>query len=183
MMRSMSPRQPAPGSRALVARAPFGPLTCMVAALALLASPAAAQQPATGTARADSAYRAPGATRGAGPNGATLRCGDGSYPAPLASDAACEGKGGVRVRFPLLRTPAPASTRVRPAPTAPPAVNAESETPKPTESRANVRIPAERPPADATLLCKDGTFIRADTSAARCGAHGGLQVRLRRPRG
>ena len=150
---------------------------------ALLPLPALAQQAGTvPPARPDSSYRAPASVRGAGPNGATLRCRDGSHPAPLAPETACDGKGGVAVRYPRIATPAAPTRATAPAASTPPAaaVQAEPEAPAPTPSRANVRIDAERPPADATLHCNDGTFIRADTSAARCASHGGLRARIPR---
>lgn len=148
---------------------------------ALLPLPALAQQAGTAPARADSSYRAPASVRGAGPNGATLRCRDGSHPAPLAPETACDGKGGVAIRYPRIATPAPPQGAATPtARTAPTALQAEPEAPAPTPSRANVRIDAARPPADATLHCNDGTFIRADTSVARCASHGGLRARITR---
>ena len=152
------------------------------ASLVLATRPAAAQQ-ASQPAPTDVGYRAPASVRGSGPDGATLRCRDGSYPAPMAPESACDGKGGVRARYPLLKTPAAPGApapRSRPAP----APAEAAPTVEPTPSRANVIVPAVRPPEDATLMCTDGTFIRADTSAARCAANGGVKLRFppRRPR-
>ncbi|MBL8996614.1 MAG: hypothetical protein JNL44_04770 [Gemmatimonadetes bacterium] len=117
--------------------------------------------------------------RGAGPNGATLRCRDGSYPAALAPDSACEGKGGVLVRFPLLRTPqngtpAVRATGPRPLPgdtVVTPAIKLD-----PVPDRSNVLVPAELPPADATLQCGDGTYVVRDTSSTRCAGKGGVAM-------
>lgn len=166
----------------------------LAAALPLTAHPAAAQTAAMAAPR-DSGYRAPATTRGAGPNGATIRCRDGSHPVPNAPDAACDRKGGVLLRYPTLRAPArPTSTAgVVPAP-APPAAPA-----RPTELRASGttagmaprgastaaqakvlsgRAPAGPPPRDATLLCGDGTVIRSDTASVACAPHGGVKLRF-----
>lgn len=152
----------------------------------VLGGAARADAQAAARATVDSSYRAPASVVGLGPNGATLRCRDGSYPAPLAPDSACDDKGGILARFPLRRIPAPigdsmaaATTGIAPAPvpTAPALILA----PEP-ESRAHLFVPAEPPPADATLLCRDGTFIRADTSAARCATRGGVSIRFPPPR-
>lgn len=141
----------------------------------VLASPLHAQ---TAEARSgDPTYRAPGTVTGSGPNGATIRCRDGSHPAPMAPDAACATKGGVLLRYPLRRTAAPSSAPALLAAPATPTFPA----PKPP---ARVRpagdgvVPVRRPPADATLLCMDGTFITTDTSAAACGAKGGVKARF-----
>ena len=37
------------------------------------------------------------------------------------------------------------------------------------------------PPPNATLLCNDGSYIAADTSAARCVDRGGLKLRIASP--
>jgi hypothetical protein len=138
----------------------------------------------------EASYQAPAATRGAGPNGATMRCKDGSHPAATAPATACDARGGVLARYPLVATPAapprgaetvipvPAAARprdgarVRGATTTSPAASTTppAETPGPRR--------AVRPPADATLLCGDGTFVRADTASARCAAHGGVKLRF-----
>ena len=157
----------------------------LIAGLALAAGStgAHAQQAPVAGATATS-VREPAAWVGAGPGGATLRCRDGSYPAPRAADSACESKGGVMVRFPLKPVPGPST------PT-PPAPAARAATPVPSGSATTSSrspAPAVRParpepvtvPSDATLLCTDGTIIRADTVAARCGEHGGLRARFPR---
>lgn len=163
----MSPRPSAGG--------PFALAALLLSALLVGATPLRAQ---TAEARsADESYRAPGTVTGTGPNGATIRCRDGSHPAPMAPDAACGTKGGVLLRYPLRRTPAASATpSLVAAPAAPKVLM-----PKPP---ARVRpagdgvIPAPRPPADATLLCGDGTYIKVDTTAAACGAHGGVKLRF-----
>jgi len=123
--------------------------------------------------------------RGSGPNGATIRCRDGSYPAPMAPDAACEGKGGVGVRYPLQATPQQV------APPAPPpamrAVGRPEARPAPPDSfvpwrERAARVEAEneklRLPEGATLRCGDGTWILRDTTSARCAGRGGVQLRF-----
>lgn len=137
----------------------------------------------------EASYQAPAATRGSGPNGATMRCKDGSHPAANAPATACDARGGVLVRYPLVVVPAavPAGERERvipvPAGARPRAGVRDggataATAPGGTEGTGPQR--AVRPPADATLLCGDGTYVRADTTSARCGAHGGVRLRFRR---
>lgn len=136
----------------------------------------------------EASYRAPAATRGSGPGGATMRCKDGSHPAADAPATACDARGGVLVRYPLVVVPAPVpageTERVIPVPAgARPREGARDRGPAAT-ARAGAATEeagprrAARPPADATLLCGDGTYVRADTASARCGAHGGVKLRL-----
>lgn len=127
--------------------------------------------------RTDESYRAPGSVTGSGPNGATIRCRDGSHPAPMAPDAACSAKGGVLLRYPLRRTAAPSSAPALIAAPATPTIPAP-QPPARVRPAGDGVVPVRRPPADATLLCVDGTFITADTSAAACGARGGVKVRF-----
>jgi len=165
--------------------------------VALSGSPLAAQQsgatavtPAKGAAAAragTSANPARERVEGSGPNGATIRCMDGSHPAPGAADSACETKGGLMLRYPLRRYPVQAPrAAVKPAP-APPALPVDSATQatlravqaeQPSGSRANVFVPAPRPPADARLQCADGSFVVSDTSSTRCSGRGGVLVRF-----
>ncbi len=130
-------------------------------------------------------------TEGSGPNGATMRCKDGSYPPNGAADSACDGKGGILVRFPLRRFPQASSVpRIVAAPAAPrppsdtATANALLREP-PMVNRAREFLPAERPPADATLQCNDGSYVVRDTTSARCATRGGVMLRfpsqLRRP--
>lgn len=141
----------------------------------------------------EASYQAPAETRGAGPNGATMRCKDGTHPAATAPASACDARGGVLVRYPLLTVPA-----------APMSGGEETVIPVPRGARGAEGAMAARdgrgggataagrdagrdaprrvtrPPADATLLCTDGTYVRADTTSARCGAHGGVRLRFQR---
>lgn len=125
--------------------------------------------------RADSSLVRPTELKGLGPNGATLRCRDGSYPARFAPESACDGKGGVLVKFRVRGTPAPIPV----APTAP-AAPASLTVPllERPPSKANTVIPAPVKPEGATLLCRDGTYVTADTSATRCAQRGGVKVRF-----
>jgi hypothetical protein len=131
-------------------------------------------------------FGAPARGTGTGPNGATMRCRDGSYPAPGAAATACDSKGGVLVRFPLRatpQTPAPAATAARRAPAKP----ARDTTPPagftPWKNRAAVAASQNAVPAPqgATLRCQDGTWIARDTSSVRCASHGGVQARIAQP--
>ncbi len=129
---------------------------------------------------------------GHGPNGATLRCRDGSYPAPGAADSACDGKGGVLIRFPLVRRPAAATaTQTRPTPAARNAAPSARDSVLPPEMLTHDAMRREveasnalggRPPAGATLLCANGTYVVADTSSARCAQAGGVRLRFEPPR-
>lgn len=155
-------------------------LTVVAALAAMAIAPQLAAQQAEGV----RSVAAP-ATRtvGAGPNGATLRCRDGSYPEANAPESACEAKGGVAVRFPVRRT-APTPSLVQAAPVTPPTIRAANDSvviPEgfvSYEQRRAARTSPTPPPANATLLCANGTYIVADTVAARCQAYGGLLLRL-----
>lgn len=149
----------------------------------------------TRTVPSASAKPVTGPVVGYGPNGATLRCRDGSYPAAGAADSACEGKGGVAQRFPVRRHQpgaAAAAVAAREAAVASPARQrpaVQEPTPAPPagfESAAAyrermARSGSSRPPEGATLLCNNGTYIVRDTVAARCGQHGGVQLRFPSP--
>jgi hypothetical protein len=149
-----------------------GALVCALLSPSLVAQAPVAIQAGV---RADSGLVKPTELRGLGPNGATLRCRDGSYPAPFAPESACDAKGGVLVKFRVRGSPAPLP--------APPAV---AETP-PTvtvpllerpPSKANTVIAPPPKPDGATLLCRDGTYVTADTSVTRCAQRGGVKVRF-----
>jgi hypothetical protein len=101
-----------------------------------------------------------------------------------ALDSACDGKGGILVRFPLRRFPEASKTpRVIAAPT-PPRAAADTATSaallrEPAMvNRAKEFLPAARTPDNATMQCTDGTFIVADTSSTRCATRGGVLVRF-----
>lgn len=115
---------------------------------------------------------------GTGPNGATMRCKDGSYPAVNAPATACDSKGGVLVRFPLRRTPENGPALRRAGPVAPPADTVSTTALKlePMPERSREIVPAVMPPANATLQCGDGTFVVRDTSSVRCTGKGGVAL-------
>lgn len=140
----------------------------------------------------ETAVPAPGmAGTGTGPNGATLRCKDGSYPAPGAVDSACDGKGGVLVRFPVRRNPQPPAAVSAPRPTA--ARQAASQAVRDTtppegfvpwrerRARASEETSQQRMPEGATLRCEDGTWVVRDTTSVRCATHGGVKLRIAPP--
>ncbi len=162
-----------------------------LSALAICALPLSAQATETAVPVGAPAPASPTAVRGNGPNGATLRCRDGSYPAPGAPDAACADKGGVLVRFPTRNVPTPPARQVPPqvraaqggAQPAASAVRADSAPAgfspwRDRESKAAEEARAQRAPEGATLRCVDGTWIVRDTASTRCSAHGGLQLRV-----
>ncbi len=155
-----------------------------ILAALLLAAPLGAQRAGASPAPDTTARSIPTNLAGMGPGGATLRCRDGSYPVAFAPETACDGKGGVLIRFRVRGTPPPPAAPVA-APLQSPVpvdIAAPADPPLPP-SRANVRIEAEPMPRGTTLICGDGTYVVADTSALRCASRGGVKVRFatRRP--
>lgn len=155
------------------------------AAMLMLAIPIDAQTPDAPAAPPPARARAADRVTGTGPGGATLRCRDGSYLVGPTEEGACATKGGLLVRFPLRRVP---ERTVRPQAAPVPELPARTPDAVPAdavlENRARVVIPAEQPPANATFLCRDGTYIVADTSRARCAAHRGVRLTFpAKPRG
>lgn len=157
----------------------------IVAALLSATTTLAAQQSPSAP---DRPVAAPGVggTVGTGPNGATLRCRDGSYPAAGAPDSACAGKGGVLARFPLRR-----AARTQPATAVPQAQHpaaragaAARDTVRPAAAvaapapSAAARAQAARRPDGATLLCGDGSYVVRDTASVRCASKGGVKLRF-----
>lgn len=148
-------------------------------AAALLATAGSVQAQGTAT---------PAATMvGSGPNGATMRCGDGSHPAPNAAASACDGKGGVALRYPMRAQPKPVAAAPQAAPVgggaqqsarpAAPAVQSWRE----QTAAAREANRAAMPTRETTLQCRDGSFVARDTSSARCAAHGGVKARFSPP--
>lgn len=162
----------------------------LLAAALLLGATSVEAQQATSSAPRTAAPDA--AMVGHGPNGATLRCRDGSYPTPGAADSACDGKGGVLVRFPLVRRPAAVSaarTQNTPPAQDPKLTARDTILPEGVITHEAMRRQVEaanalggRPPAGATLLCVNGSFVIADTSSARCAQAGGVRLRFEAPR-
>lgn len=166
-------------------------LLSLGAAVTAEAQQAAEQSVPAGSASARRQPPAPTFT-GSGPNGATLRCRDGSYPPAMAADDACANKGGVLVRFPMRATARPIEAATAPTVRAStPAMRSTADSTRPEgfvpwrERRAQDAAEAARlrPPADATLRCGDGTWIARDTSSARCSGRGGVTLRIPTARG
>jgi hypothetical protein len=161
-------------------------------AVALLAAPIAAQQAPAAPSTPDRPMAAPALVpgSGSGPNGATLRCRDGFYPAPGATDTACDARGGVLVRFPSRRAVPPAEAQPAAAPATPERRAAPRDTAAPSgalsyerrQAQARATEQPQRRPEGATLLCNDGSYVVRDTSAARCQAGGGVRLRFVAPR-
>lgn len=162
----------------------FRRLRSALTAALLLVVPALLPAQASGTSSA-TPVAAPPPMTGAGPNGATLRCRDGSYPPTGAAETACDARGGVLVRFPMRRVPTPRPVTERVVPTSP-AAAAVRDTAAPAgfvpwSLRQAQGREAQRnagPPPNATLLCNDGSYIAADTAAVRCADRGGLKLRI-----
>lgn len=167
-------------------------LLALLALTTIASSGVAAQTAAAAPKANDAAARAAASplppiverTEGSGPNGATMRCKDGSYPPNGAPDSACNGRGGILVRFPLRRYPQPSTAPRLVAAPRPPSAPADTATANallrepPMVNRAREFLPAERPPAEATLLCNDGTFVVRDTTSTRCATRGGVMLRF-----
>jgi hypothetical protein len=114
----------------------------------------------------DSARPAVAAAATAEPANAIARCADGTFVVPPSDASACANRGGARVIMPGRGTP--------PAPVA-----------RAVTAQATVRaapVPAAAPPAGATMLCRDGTYLSGAPSAGRCDANGGLVAILPAPR-
>jgi hypothetical protein len=168
------------------------PLATATLALVFAASVATAQQrgEAAVPVGTGSTRQAPAPVlTGSGPNGATLRCRDGSYPAPMATDDACASKGGVLARFPLRPTPQPAAAPTRPTRSslraAPDSARRAPDDFVPWRERRAAAAAEEarrRPPAGATLRCGDGSWVVGDTTSARCATKGGVTLRIAQPR-
>jgi hypothetical protein len=138
-----------------------------------------------GTQTSGTAARAADRVTGTGPGGATLRCRDGSFLVGPTEESACTAKGGLLVRFPLRRVPARTERpEAAPVPELPAVPQEATPSDAVLQNRARVVIPPEVPPANATFQCRDGTFVVADTSRTRCGAHGGVRLAFpAKPRG
>ena len=128
------------------------------------------------------------------PAGSTIRCKDGSWAPAGAAISACDTHNGLAYRLPVITPPPPPKTRpdagvtkVTPPP-APEGISAP-ETASPS-MRVATSLPAganpgsaapkapPAPPADASLLCMDGTYLTGAAEPGRCGAYGGLTAIL-----
>jgi hypothetical protein len=130
------------------------------------------------------------------PEGSTIKCKDGTW-APKGADAsACDAHRGLAYRLPeIIKPPAakprPDADQPRPTPpSAPEVVGGAKATGDATPSnmsgaagRETAPPPNAAPPANAVMLCRDGTYLSGERIASRCDAHGGLTGYLpsRRP--
>ncbi|MDP1890649.1 MAG: hypothetical protein Q8K55_07110 [Gemmatimonadaceae bacterium] len=168
----------------------LAPRVVLAVAAGFISSAAAAQAPRPAPPPAPAAM--PTAAR---PLGATIKCRDESWAPPASDASACASHGGVKYRFVEKVPPPPAKTRPDAgqtrATTPPPpsknaiapaaqAVQAASATQRARDAGA-AKAPTG-PPPDATLLCKDGTYLSGSADAARCAAHGGFVAKLPKPR-
>ncbi len=137
-------------------------LLAMTLVLATAAARASAQAPPPQLPPASTPPPAPVAARPtpAPPVNAVALCNDQSFVVAPATPEACGTRGGLKLTLPT-RQPPPA----RPS-AAQPAIQAG---PSPMTAT---------PPADATMRCKDGTWLAGTPSAARCDANGGLATIL-----
>ena len=128
------------------------------------------------------------------PAGSMIRCVDGTWAPKGGTPAACDAHKGMAYRYPEVTAPPAAKARpdagiTKLAP--PPAPQSDVAPPPVTASRALTASakavtpppPPPTPPANATVVCKDGTFLSGERVASRCDAHGGLTAFLpqRRP--
>ena len=125
------------------------------------------------------------------PPGSTIKCNDESWAPAGSLASACDVHGGVKYRFVEKLTPPPSKTRPDSAQTRmpPPSKGVvaipEGGTPiqpnasaTPGVREASARQAPAAPPAGATLLCVDGTYLTGTAEPARCTAHGGLVAKL-----
>lgn len=118
------------------------------------------------------------APAGPAPADATAQCKDGSYSTSASQRGACKGHGGgsewLAETKPATKAP-PAAAPAKPAPSAeaPPAA---APAPAPTTAKAP---PPAGAPADASALCKDGSYSHAQHHRGACSKHGGVQQWLK----
>lgn len=96
------------------------------------------------------------------PANAVALCNDQTFIVAPAAPDACTARGGLKLILPARATPPATPPGAQPAVQAAPATPAQSAT----------------PPADATMRCKDGTWLAGTPTAARCDANGGLATIL-----
>jgi len=125
-------------------------------------APAAAAQAAAPAARAPAA-----AAQAAAPAGATFKCVDGTYSTAATPRGACSRHGGVAQALRGAAAAAPAAAApAAPAQTAP--------TPAPRAAAPRTAAPPAGAPANATALCKDGTYSMSQHRGGTCSRHGGV---------
>jgi hypothetical protein len=145
-----APPPPAPSA----ARGPSAQRALTVAAIRAPAS-GSALPPDSVRPRAPAARLAPTAD-------AVALCSDGAFIVAPGDSTGCASHRGVRVMLQRRAEPPPKASAAN------------------TASAANVRaLAAQRsvqlaPPADATMQCKDGTYLTGPPAAGRCAARGGV---------
>ena len=123
------------------------------------------------------------APAGPAPAGATATCKDGTYSTSTSHRGACKGHGGVSEW--LAKTETKAKSKKEKAKPAESEAAAPAAAPAPAAAAAPARAPtvAKAPPgnapADATALCKDGTYSHSQHHRGACSDHGGVQQWLK----
>ncbi len=93
------------------------------------------------------------------PANAVALCNDQSFVVAPATPETCTARGGLKLILPARATP----------PATPPAAQASLQA---------APAPSATPPSDATMRCKDGTWLSGTPAASRCDANGGLATIL-----
>ncbi len=159
------------------------------------AAPAAAQQATTKPAPPPAPTPAVNTSQ---PAGSTIRCKDGTWAPAGAASSACDTHRGLAYRLPVITPPPAAKTRPDAGiakaapPPAPQGISAPEATSSPLRSTTSATAGAiagspllpvpPAPPADASLLCMDGTYLTGAAEPSRCGAYGGLTAILPKKR-
>jgi len=126
---------------------------------------------------------------GPAPAGATAACKDGTYSTSTSHRGACKGHGGVSEWLAKTETKtktkskketakAAASEAAPPAEAAAPAATAPAA-PAAKMASPVAKAPPGNAPADATALCKDGTYSHSQHHRGACSDHGGVQQWLK----
>ena len=123
------------------------------------------------------------APAGPPPANATAVCKDGSYSTSTSHRGACKGHGGVS-EWLAKSEPKARSKKEKAKP-----AESEAATPAAAAAPASAAAPARAPtvakappgnaPADATALCKDGTYSHSQHHRGACSDHGGVQQWLK----